>query len=83
MKIKDGFVFQSLPGMALVIPPDGEKYYIKLNDTAAFIWQLLQSDVSDAEIVERFAEKFSIDKSKAHESVDKILSEWTDAGFIQ
>ena len=57
---------------------------IKLNDTGAFIRDLLASGVSnEEEIVTRMAEEYEVELEVLRQDVSRILSALTEAGVLE
>ncbi len=83
MKIKDEYVLQDLPGMAVVVPQGDEKYFLKLNSTAAFIWRAFESENDPDSVARALAAKYSISYERALRSVRKTVDEWLGSGFIE
>ncbi len=85
MKIKDGFVVRKI----------GSKYYavsaaraaegggmIALNETGAFIWELLKEETDAETVAKALAEKYEIDFELALRDTDAYLKMLTEVGAL-
>ncbi len=87
MKIKDGFVLRRVLDEAIVIA-SGEVSkdfhgMVKLNDSAADIWEWVAEGLNEAEIASKLAEKYELDIEKAASDVKSMISQMADAGLIE
>ncbi len=75
MKLKDGFVLRKIPGMNVLMPAGNNatagKRALVLNDTAAFIYELLQQGLSRQQIIERMTGEYDVTPEKAASGFDK------------
>ena len=88
MKIKAGFVKKTLAGQTVVVAfgEAGRTFHgmIKLNDTGAFIWDLLASGMGDEEsIVARMAEEYEVELDVLRRDVSAVLSKLLEAGVLE
>lgn len=85
MKIKDGYIVRKI----------GTKYYavsaaraaegggmIALNETGAFIWELLKNDTDVAAIAKELAEKYEIDLETATRDSEAFICMLKEAGAL-
>lgn len=85
MKIKDGFIVRKI----------GSKYYavsaaraaegggmIALNETGAFIWNLLQEDTDAAAVAKALADKYEIDAEMALRDTEAYLQMLAEVGAL-
>ena len=85
MKIRDGFVVRKI----------GSKYYavsaaraaegggmIALNETGAFIWELLKEEQTAEAIAKALADKYEIDGETALRDTEAYLQMLTEAGAL-
>lgn len=78
MKLKYNFVINEVAGQKVAVPIDcgcGEQSVIKTNDTGEYILNLLKTDISKEEILNKINEDYEI-------SSQDELSIWVDA-FIE
>lgn len=87
MKIREGFVLRRVLDEAIVIASgEASKNFhgmVKLNDSAADIWEWIAGGCSEAEIPAKLAEKYELDLEKASTDVRGMISQMIDAGLIE
>jgi len=87
MKIKNGFVLRRVLDEAIVIPSgEASKSFngmIKLNDTAAFIWEAIAGGKSLPEIAKSLSEEYGISVEKATEDANKMIEKLLTEGFLE
>jgi len=62
--------------------PERQELYI-FNAPATFVWCCVEEASTDAEIVERYAEVFGVDRIRAQADVARLLAQWRGAGYIE
>ncbi len=85
MKIKDGFIVRKI----------GTKYYavsamraaegggmIALNETGAFIWELLKNETDIDTVAKALAEKYEIDIDTAKKDSEEYINSLKEAGAL-
>ena len=87
MNIKKGFIVRQIAGqnVAIAVGEMSKKFHgmIKLNDTGLFIWNLLQDDTTEAEIVDAVTAEYEVDTETATADVRRILGALKDAGIVE
>lgn len=88
MKIKKGFVAKEIAGQYVVVAlGKASKIFngiIKLNDTAKFIWDMLDKGAEKSEIVEALlAEYEGVDRETAERDVQKFIDELEGANILE
>lgn len=86
MKIREGFVLRRVMGQAMAIAV-GETSrtfngMVKLNDTAADLWEWLAEDTTEAALVARLQEKYEIDVATAEQSVQQFVDTLKEQGLL-
>ena len=78
MKIKDGFILRKIAGEDIVVPIGNNiadfNGVIRLNESAAFLWKVLQEEISKVDLVNSLIEEYGIDKSLATNDVEGFLN---------
>ena len=78
MKIKDGFILRKIAGKDIVVPIGNNiadfNGVIRLNESAAFLWKVLQEEISKVDLVNSLIEEYGIDKSLATNDVEGFLN---------
>ncbi|MBQ6830849.1 MAG: PqqD family protein [Clostridia bacterium] len=86
MKIREGFVLRRVMGQAMAIAV-GEtsrtfKGMVKLNDTAADMWEWMAEDVTEEQLASRLQEKYDVDAATAKESVEQFVASLKEQGLL-
>lgn len=85
MKIKDGFLLRQVAGQTVVLPTGGDldlNMMITLNDTGAFLWEKLQNDCTEADLVAALLADYDVDESTARECVESFVKKLSGHGFL-
>lgn len=86
MKIKDGFVLNKFADKFIAVSvfdsDDEPNVLITLNKTGAFVWQLLENDITYDEVIGKLTEKYDIDAKTASADFDEFLEKTRKAGLI-
>lgn len=87
MKIKDGFILQKVGSGYLAVAvgerADNCKSMIRLNETGAFLWNLLaQEEHSYEEAVELFMREYGIDRELAERDFSAFVSKLSEGGLL-
>ena len=87
MKIKEGFVKREVMGKTVIVPT-GEagktvSGMIKLNRTAAFIWDSVEAGKTVEETAECMKETFEIPMETALSDTEKIVAQMKEAGVFE
>ena len=86
MKIKSGFIKRTVGGRNIAVAV-GERCkdfdgMITLNDMAGFIWDNLEKETTQEDIVNAVLKDYDIDKEKATQDVAAFLKTLREAGLI-
>jgi len=85
MKLRDGFILRDIAGQTVVVPTMGDmdlNMMITLNDTGAFLWERLQADVSEDELVCALLQEYDVDEATARRSVAAFVGKLKENGFL-
>lgn len=78
MKIKDSFFLKKVAGQNVVVPVGKNvvnfNAAITLNETAAFLWELLQNDISAETLVEKLCENYDVSTDNASRDVNVFIN---------
>ncbi|MBQ1310919.1 MAG: PqqD family protein [Blautia sp.] len=55
---------------------------LKLNDTAAYILELLKSEITEQEIIDRVEKEYKVSRDVLEKDVKKILNSFEERGFL-
>ncbi len=87
MKIKNGFLLKEIAGSFLVVPLGSQVVdfgcIIKLSETGAFLWNLLEEDKSESELVSSLLSEYDVDEAKAKTDVSSFLSKLKEADLLE
>ncbi len=87
MKIAEGFLLRKVANKSVVMPI-GKKAFdfnraITLNETAAFLWAILQSeDVTKEQLLEKLLSEYDIDAATAQGDIEKFLNKLKENGLL-
>lgn len=87
MKIKDGFVVRKIANQYMAVPVGARAKelhgMIGLNETAAFLWELLKEDRTEEELTELLYNEYEISEEKALEAVKKFCRTLQEEGVLE
>ena len=86
MKIKDGFIKTEIADKIVAIPV-GENTVdfsgvIVLNETAAFLWDLMQTDTDKQALLKAVLNEYDTDEESALSDIDAFLQNLRDKDFL-
>lgn len=86
MKIKEGFIVRTV-GTENVVAAVGEQSrnfngIIRLNNTAKFLWELLQQETTEEQLTEVLVANYDISKEQAAADVNKFVGKLKEAGIL-
>ena len=86
MKLKYNFLVKEIAGkkVAVAVGKDHTAFcgMINLNETAAFLFQLLKNDITENELVLRLTESYEVDTNTAKRAVDSFVSNLRENGVL-
>lgn len=87
MKIKDGYILDTIAGqqvaIALDMADDQFVGMVKLNEVGAFLWQKLQQEVTEDELVMFVTEQYEVDDAKARTDIQKFTTVLKEKGILE
>ena len=79
MKIKSGFVVRKIANQYMAVPVGARAKELHgmlgLNETAAFIWELLKEDRTEEELAALLYEEYEISEEHALETIKKFIEQ--------
>lgn len=86
MKRNENFLLRKV-GEANILVPLGQKVVnlqgvITLNETGAFIWELLKEERTLDELAEALVEEFDVDFDQAKKDVEEFLKQLKEVGAL-
>ena len=85
MKIKEGFILREVAGETIVLPSGDMldlNMMITLNDTGKFLWQCLEKDCQEADLVTALLSEYDVDQDTARKSVAGFVAKLNENGFL-
>ncbi len=87
MKIKDGFMLRKIAENNIVVAVGKATLdfsgLITLNSSGAFLWSLMQNDISVDEMAEKMCELYEVDFETAKLDIDDFISKLKGAGIVE
>lgn len=85
MKLKYNYLTNKVADSFVAVSTDKicEHKFIKFNETGAFIFEMLKTDVTEDEIISALLKEYEIDNETAKDSVRTFLKYVSDLGIIQ
>lgn len=78
MKIKNDFLLRTIAGQYVVVPTGDNvvnfNAAITLNETAAFLWELIKEDTSCEELTKKLTEKYDVSNEQAEKDIQVFLN---------
>lgn len=86
MRIKEGFVLHQIGGehMAVATGKAAKDFtgFVRNNETAGYIFELLQQETTEAAIVDAMCERYDADREVIAKDVAAIVEKIRAAGFL-
>ena len=85
MKLKEGFLLREVAGETVVIPAGDSmnlNMMITLNGTGAFLWQQLEKEITEDELVSALLSEYDVDEKTARFHVAAFVKKLNDNGFL-
>ena len=85
MKLKEGFILREVAGQIVVLPSGNDlnlNMMITLNETGKFIWNLLEQDVTESDIVSAILKEYKVDQTAAEAAVTGFIRKLNEHGFL-
>ena len=87
MKVKDGFVLREFLSEYIAIPIENNLVsfdgVLRLNDEAAFAFDLLKDDISEDQLVSALLKKYPADAEETKADVAQFIHKLKEAGVIE
>lgn len=86
MKIKEGFITKKVAGDVIVIPAEQAlvdfKAIITLNETGAYLWELLKEDITKEKLLENMLKEYDADENMLSADIDEFISVLEEKGLL-
>lgn len=86
MRIKKGYVLREVAGSTVVVNVGGDLNFngiIRLNETASFLWNLLEKEVNFEELLSTLITEYEIDTNTAKKDITQLILQLEDAGILE
>lgn len=86
MRVKEDFFLKRIAGMQVVVPVGTENVnfqgMITLNETGAFLWELLTEERSKDELIAALLEEYDVTEEKAAADIDRFIAKLQEADLL-
>ena len=87
MKVKENFMLRKVADSYVVVPVGRQTLdfngIINLNETGAFLFELLQKGASRDGLVEKLLGEYEVERDRAQADVDKFIQSVKDADVLE
>ena len=87
MKIKEDFILRKIAESYIVVPVNQTALdfngIINLNETGAFLFELLQNGAEREELVEKMLAEYDVTRDRAEKDIDKFIGKIKEADIIE
>lgn len=87
MKIKDNFILRKVAGSYVVVPVGKLTLdfngIINLNETGAFLFELLQKGAEREELIDKLLAEYDVDRARAEADIDKFIQSVKEADVLE
>jgi len=81
-RVKQGLIAQSVDGELLILNREQQQIH-QLNPVASFIWNKLDGQQSNDQLVTAIIEKYEVEQDVAKHDLESLLSELSDLNLIE
>ncbi len=78
MKVREGFAIKEVADSFVIVPTGANlvdfSAMITVNDTGAFLWDKLQSDVTEQELIQHLLSEYDVDEDTAKADVAEFVA---------
>ncbi len=87
MKLKEGFLLKEIAGSWVVVPVGEQivdfQMMITLNETGAFLWEKLKSEISKEELLDALLSEYDVEKAVAEADIDEFLKTLSEKELLE
>lgn len=87
MKIKEGYILREVAGSYVVLPLGDATIdfngMASLNETGSFLFEKMQQEITEEELVNALLERYEIDEETAKTDVNNFVNKLKGAGIIE
>lgn len=86
MRIKDGFILKNVADVTIVVPSGDASIdfngMVTLNETGAFLWELLKEDRTEEELLSFMLKEYDVDEPTARAGIGKFIARLSSEGLL-
>lgn len=87
MKVKSDFLLRNVGGEHIVVPAMAQSFYqnrmLKLSETGAFLFQLMQYEISEDELNAKLLETYDVDAVTAKQDIAELIDVLARKGLLE
>lgn len=87
MQIKDNYVLTKVVDSYIAVPVGSGNVdlntIISLNETGAFIWNLMKEDIEKEAVIEAMLNEYDVNREQAEADLDKFISQIKEADLLK
>ncbi len=85
MKIKDGYMLKKVMGSFMIISTaDSDTNQMQtMNETGAFLWNLLSEDTTKEKMLQALMEEYDVDFSTAKNDIDAFITKLENSNLLE
>ncbi len=86
MKLVDGFVLKEIAGCKVVVPLSTNtvsfRSIISLNETGAFLWEALEKETTEDELLQNMLKEYDVDEATAKADIAEFINTMKKANLL-
>ena len=86
MKIAEGFILKNIAGTNVVVPVGTNsvsfKAVITLNETGAFLWNQLENDITEVDLLKAMLSEYAVDEATAKADITEFIDNLKKANLL-
>ncbi|MEQ8176396.1 MAG: PqqD family protein [Syntrophomonadaceae bacterium] len=87
MKISQGFQLMDIAGQHIIVPLGAKNVnfnkMISLNNSGVFLWRQLQTENTEAELLEAMLNVYDVDEETAVQDIKSFIKKLIETGIIE
>lgn len=86
MKIKNGYTLRGIADSFVVVPTEGDitlDGIITLNESGAFLFNLMQNEITKEQLLEKMLTEYKIDAATAQKDIEIFLERLNKTGIVE
>ncbi|MBP5773024.1 MAG: PqqD family protein [Eubacterium sp.] len=87
MKIREGFILREVGGQPVVVAVGSASQFfngmVRLNATSEFLFEKLQKDTTEDELVKAVVDKYDVEEETARKDVQSFIETLAKPGIIE